>query len=495
MHSTWVDRETSGAALPPLAGRLEADVLVVGGGITGLSVAHALQASGRRVVVLEADTCGAGNTGHSTGNLYGTLSDGLAPLRRKWNDDVVRDVVAWRMAAIERVERSVAELGIACGFARRPLIRAVGGSDASALEALEREFEASRVAGLSPEWLTSSAGPVHVARGFRIDHQAQFNPFLYAQGLARALTERGVRIFEHSRVVEIDADPSHARTEGGEVHAPWIVLATHTPAGFNLVQAEMEVHREYGIAVATESTIPEGILWLADEGRSLRLDDAGRLVVVGEKHKTGEPEEGVDYMHRLHDWAADRFGRLHLAHAWSAQQFKSADALPYIGRSAHDHLLIATGFAADGLTWGVVAASLIAGLIGGERSEAAARLTPRRFTPAKSAKVWASENATVIKHLIGDRLAHADLDAFAAVGANEGAIVDVEGKKLAVYRDAQGQLSVLSPVCPHLGCQVSWNAAETTWDCPCHGSRFRTDGSVIEGPALKPLEKRQAPAA
>lgn len=490
MLSTWKDQPTPASPFASLSGSVDADVVVVGGGIAGLCTAHALQAAGRRVVVLEAETCGAGNTGNSTGNLYGTVSGGLATLRRKWNDEVVCDVVSWRMAGIGRIERAVSEFGIDCGFARRSMVRAVSGNDAKALDDLEREYEASEVAGLSPQWLSPDDGPVRITRGFRIDNQAQFNPYLFTQGLARALVERGVQVFENARVVELDAKPGVARTAGGEVRAPWLVLATHSPAGFNLVQAEMEVYREYGITADVRDVLPEGILWVTDEGRSLRSDDGGRLVVVGEKHKTGEPEDRVDYVQRLLDWTNQRFAGATHRHSWSAQQFKSADGLPYIGRSAHDNVLIATGFAADGLTWGAVAAPLIAGLIAGEESDAASRLTPRRFTPVKSAKIWATENATVVKHLVGDRLTHADLDRLAAVRPGDGAIVELDGKKHAVYSDENGALSVVSPVCTHLGCHVSWNASETTWDCPCHGSRFRVDGSVLEGPALRPLENR-----
>lgn len=490
MLSTWKDQPEAGPAFPSLAGTLSADVVVIGGGITGLCTALALHQSGKRVVVLEAETCGAGNTGNSTGNLYGTVSGGLAPLRRKWDDAVVRQVVAWRMEGVARIERTVAEFGIDCGFARRSLVRAVGGDDQDAIAGLEEEFEACRLGGLSPAWLPADAAPVRIARGFAIDDQAQCNPYLFARGLARALAGRGVRIFEGSRVEELDANPGQVRTRAGAVQAPYIVSATHTPAGFNLVQAEMEVYREYGITAEIAGEAPDAILWLVDEGRSLRRDAAGRLVVVGEKHKTGEPEAGVDYVQRLVDWTTRRFPGARHWHSWSAQQFKSADGLPYIGRSAHDNVFVATGFAADGLTWGAVAAPLIAALIAGEESDAAARLTPRRFTPVKSSRVWASENATVVKHLVGDRLSPADLDQLAHVPPGEGRIVALDGRKLAAYRDPDGGLSVVSPVCTHLGCHVSWNAAETTWDCPCHGSRFRVDGSVLEGPALRPLEDR-----
>ncbi len=492
MTSVWIDQPGIRTGFSPLGEAVTVDVVVIGGGITGLSVALALQEAGRSVAVLEAGRCGGSNTGNSTGALYGTLSAGLAPARRKWNDEVLQQVVRWRMQGIDRIESTVAALGIECGFVRCPLVRAVSGDDPKPHEDLVQEFEATAAAGLSPRWLDpGEAAPVAVKRAFRIENQAQFNPFLYAEGLARALAKRGVRIFEHSRVLELDAGQGLARTAEGEIRAGHLVLATHTPAGFNLVQAEMEVYREYGISASVRSTdLAPGVFWVSDQSRSLRPDGQGRLVVVGEKHKTGEFEAGADYLQRLREWTASRFAVEGFGHAWSAQQFKPADELPYIGRSAHDNVLVATGFAADGLTWGAVAGPLLADLVAGTESEAAARLTPRRFTPVKSAKVWASENATVIKHLVGDRLAAADLDRLDAVGPGEGAIVELDGKKHAVHRAGDGTLSVLSPVCPHMGCHVSWNPAEATWDCPCHGSRFRTDGSVIEGPALKPLENR-----
>lgn len=489
MRSVWIDDVPLHPVFPPLRETIEVDTVVVGGGIAGLSIALALHDAGQRVAVLEADLCGASNTGNSTGNLYGTVSDGLAPLQKKWGDDVIREVADWRMRALERIEATVAAHAIDCGFARRPLVRAVAGDDAQALDELEREYGAMATSGLSPQWLTPGDVPVPVKRAFRIERQAQFNPFRYARGLARALGDVGVRIFERSRVVELDAGAGLARTADGAVRAKHLVLATHTPPGFNLVQAEMEVYREYGVSAQLRSgQAPACVLWVRDAGRSVRDDGHGRLVVVGEKHRTGEFHDGADYLQRLRDWARTQFDVERFDHDWSAQQFRPADGLPYIGRSAHDNVLIATGFAADGLTWGVVAASVIAELVAGKDGEAAARLSPRRFTPAKSAKGWGAENAAVVRHLVGDRLGRAGLDRLDAVPPGQGAIVDLDGKKHAVYRAVDGALSVLSPVCPHLKCQVAWNPAETTWDCPCHGSRFRTDGSVIEGPALQPLE-------
>lgn len=492
MRSLWMGETPAPVAYPALERPLEVDTVVVGGGITGLSTALRLAEAGQRVAVLEADRFGASNTGRSTGNLYATVSDGLATLRSKWNDEVMRDVVRWRAQAIDWIEAQVAAHSIECGFVRCPLVRGVSGDEAK-LDDLRAEFEAADAAGLAPRWLEGVPElPFGVLRAFRIEHQAQFNPYFYALGLARALAARGVHLHEHTPVIEVDAGEGRVRTAEADVHADHIVFATHTPIGFNLVQAEMEVHREYGIsAVSIEQLPPDGIFWLRDDSQSIRrYRDDGRdyLVVVGAKHTVGEHESEVDYLERLRDYARTRFGAREFVHAWSAQQYQSADRLPYIGRSAHHNVLIATGFAADGLVWGTVASAVIADLVAGRESAAGERLTPRRFTPVKSAKGWVSENATVMKHLVGDRLTPADLEALSQVQPDEGRIVEIDGRRHAVYRAADGRYSVVSAVCTHLKCIVGWNPTERTWDCPCHGSRFRTDGSVIEGPALAPLE-------
>lgn len=492
MQSLWLSEPA--VRFDALRGRVEADVAVIGGGITGATAALLLSDAGLRVALVEADTLGAGNTGKSTGNLYGTRSQGLRSLRRKWDAEPVREAVRLRLQAVDRVEALVAQLGIDCGFARRPHYLCVEGNDAQQLSMLEEEYDALAEAGLAPAWADDTPLPFPLARALKMEGQAQFDPFLYVQGLGAELRRRGVAVFERTRVLDIDAGEGRVRTETGEAHAEHIVIATHSPVGFNLVQAQMQPYIEYGVAAAMPAgAVPDGIFWVHDASRSLRSHrrgDTDYLVVVGEQHKTGEAEPGADYLQRLRDYAQQRFGAGRFDHAWSAQQFRPADGLPYIGRSAHDNVYIATGFAADGLTWGTVAAQLIADLIARRDNPALDLFSPRRFTPIKSAKTWATENATVIKHLVGDRLSAGDAAAFDAVPRGEGRIVELErGRKYAVHRAHDDTLSVLSPVCPHLKCHVAWNADGGTWDCPCHGSRFHPDGRVLEGPALEALER------
>jgi Rieske Fe-S protein len=216
------------------------------------------------------------------------------------------------------------------------------------------------------------------------------------------------------------------------------------------------------------------------------------LVCVGQEHKVGIHNAKASLM-ALELLAKKYVGERPIAYRWSAQNYHGADGLPYIGRSASD-CFIATGFATDGLTWGTVAARLIAAELLGHKSAFADLVRPGRFSPVKGAKHIVQENATVMKQLVKDYLTHRQNEELATLQPGDSAIVHAEGETFAAYRAPDGELFAVSNVCTHMGCKVHWNSVETSWDCPCHGSRFRPDGTVIEGPATVALKRRHAPA-
>lgn len=510
MESLWINasngaqdpqptgRDGPGRSAPGcLTGETTADVVVIGAGITGTATALRLAEAGLKVVVLEARSAGEGNTGRSTGNLYATTSTGLATLGRKWRDNQATLAVSARAAAIEWIDSTASRLGIDCGLVRVPLHQCVLNAGSPAHEQLRSEHEAAIRLGLEAEWGDEVPGwPLSPAAVHTLPGQAHFNPFRFVDGLVEALQQRGGVVYEHSRVVDIDASEGLVTTAEGSVRAGHIVLATHTPAGFNVLQAEMEVYREYGVAAPLEGDGPaDASVWVMDGKHSVRTheqDGTRYIVIVGEKHKTGEGDEHADYFGRLRDFGRQNFPVGEFTHAWSAQQYTSADGLPYIGRSAHDNVLIATGMGADGLVWGTVAAAVIERLVrGDDDDELSELLSPRRFTPVKSAKSFAAENATVAGHMVGDRVdaLRSDED-LADVPLGGGRVLRLDGETCAVHRTLEGRYIALSPVCPHMGCHVKWNQSEQSWDCPCHGSRFDTEGRVLEGPALTSLESR-----
>lgn len=493
MTSIWITSHPPVVDAPPLAGDLKVDVVVVGAGLTGLLTAWRLCDAGYRVAVLEAGSAGQKNTGLATGNLYGSTSN-MASLLAKWGEDVLRHVVEARRRAIDWIEDLTLRHSLQCGFTRAPLQWSVESSEAAVLQRHDSELAAYRAAGLDPR-PSSASLPFPLARSFQVTGQAQLDPYQLCRALLGGLSER-VAIFENTAVTDVDAARGCVSTVNGKVHADHIVLATHSPAGFNLVQAEMEVYREYGIAIPVAATPTAGIHWVTDCGRSLRSVPGQLmplLVVVGEKHRAGEWSPAQDPGGRLLEYARHRFPvNGPVKAAWSAQQFLSADGLPYVGSSAHDNVWVATGFHADGLTWAGVASRLIVQGIEGKQDDLGHLLSPLRLTPIRSAKGWAKANATVARHIVGDRL-KADPDPGLELAPGSGCIAGRGGDRHALYRDEAGTLHVLSPVCPHLKCIVQWNGEARSWDCPCHGSRFAPTGELLEGPALSGLTRKPYP--
>jgi glycine/D-amino acid oxidase-like deaminating enzyme/nitrite reductase/ring-hydroxylating ferredoxin subunit len=474
-----------------LNGAGQTDVLVIGGGITGVTLALLLAEQGRSVVLLEAGRLGAGSTGNSTGNLYETLSQGLHPLARRWDAEVARQVVSLRRSAIEFIERLAQ--GADCGFRRCPLYLYATAEQhrqeiAHEFSALEQAGSKVRLDNAVPAPLPKPLGDVLVLFG-----QAQFQPQSYVAHLAGVAAGAGARLHEHSRVIELDHKARRATTAAGAVTAQEIVLATHTPIGFHLVHAEMPVHREYGVARPLTAADPgPGVFWYrGDERLSVRtLDAAGQrfLICVGQENKLGNHNAKASLM-ALESIAQQQFGPGEFAYRWSAQNYRGADGLPYVGRDASG-CFIATGFSTDGLVWGTVAARLLADQIMGRSNEAGELLKASRFSPVKGAKAMLDENLTTMKSLVRDYVSHRQEQRLATLDPGDSAIVEAEGESFAAYRAPDGELFAVSPVCTHLGCKVHWNSVETSWDCPCHGSRFRPDGIVIEGPAISPLKRK-----
>jgi glycine/D-amino acid oxidase-like deaminating enzyme/nitrite reductase/ring-hydroxylating ferredoxin subunit len=500
MDSIWIATAVN-SDFPALQRELSVDVTIVGGGITGLTAAMLLTESGKKVAVLEAAEVGSGTTGNSTGNLYSLLSSRLHTIRQKWDERTMAAVAASRASAIDLIEDTTRKRQLDGGFHRRAWhFYTVSGASSQDDEQITNEYEAARIAGLNVKWTQSLPLPFGISKALRIENQAQFHPLNYVRGLAHSISSDRCQIFEHSKAIEIDEANCVVKTERGQIESDKIILATHTPKGFNLVQAQMEVYREYGIAGRLiDDNYPEGIFWglgrMRHSIRSLDVHPEKYLIVVGGEHKTGNEEDTRRYYDELEQFTRSHFKIGSIHSKWSAQQYRPADKLPYIGKTAGSpNVYIATGFSSDGLTYGAVAAMIITDQILGRENSWTEFYSPTRFTPVKSAKGFLAENVNVAKHFAKDYLTDAHIKPLDAIAPGEGALVKIGGEKVALYRDENYGPIALSPVCPHLKCIVHWNNAEKTWDCPCHGSRFRADGSVIEGPAIAALERKAIPA-
>jgi glycine/D-amino acid oxidase-like deaminating enzyme/nitrite reductase/ring-hydroxylating ferredoxin subunit len=419
----------------------------------------------------------------------------MREIHAKWGAEVARQVANERRAAVDFVQERCSLLPDV-GFRRCDLVQ---WADAAHAESIQKEFDALSAAGCAVERGGSVPAPLPPAQGdvLVLRNQAQFQPQAYVVALARRAAEAGAAIHEHSRVLEIDHKAKRAVTASGSVTARQIVMATHSPKGVHLVHTEMPVHREYAIAFEWTAGAPPGpgtFWWKATEHLSIRTLQAGDrhyLICAGQEHKVGIHNATAGLL-ALENLARKYFGDRPITHRWSAQNYRGADALPYIGRN-HSDCFIATGFATDGLTWGTVAARLIAAELLGHKASFADLVRPGRLSPIKGGKSILEENVLVVKQLVKDYLTKPQNEKLSELKAGDSAIVDAEGETFAAYRAPDGELFAVSPVCTHVGCKVHWNSVETSWDCPCHGSRFRPDGTVIEGPAIMPLKRKHAP--
>jgi Rieske Fe-S protein len=224
--------------------------------------------------------------------------------------------------------------------------------------------------------------------------------------------------------------------------------------------------------------------------RAVPLDGEELLLVGGEGHRPGTGGDTEEHYANLEAFAREHWDVKSVDYRWSAQDPVTVDSLPLVGRLTpfEDRVLMATGFGKWGLTGGTAAALLLADLVLGRENPYAGLFNPSRLNVRASAASFVKENAPVALRFIGDRLTKPGTRSLEELEPGEGDIVRYRGEKVAGYRAEDGELFAVSPVCTHQGCQVNFNRAERSWDCPCHGSRFAPDGTVLEGPATHRLE-------
>ena len=497
-RSLWV-ATTPATAYPKLEGDVEADVAVVGAGITGVVTAWFLKEAGLRVALVETNRVGGGTTGYTTAKL--TVGHNLVyrDLEQKHGRDTARVYAESNQWALDRLRRLVTETGIDCDWEPAPNYVYTAAKDR--VSDLETELAALRRAGVEAELTAETDLPFPVAAAIRIDEQAQFHPCKFTQGLAARIDCDGSQVFEQSPATAVrSGDRRTVVTDGGTVRAEHVVIASHMPfLDRGLLFTKAHPQKSYAVAARIEpANAPNGMYINVEEPtRSLRTspgpEDSRFLIVGGEAHKPGRDRDTRRRYEALEGFLHEHFGAREVEHRWSTHDFVPVDRLPYIGRLRRfdAQVLTATGFAKWGLTKGVVAAAVLRDAILGGENAWASTYDAQRLRPKAGAKKFLTENGRVAGWFVGDRLRpRAGRDDLTRLAPGEGTVARIGGRHLAVHRDDDGNLAAVSARCTHLGCLVGWNRADRTWECPCHGSRFAADGSLLEGPATKPLPAR-----
>ena len=486
----WLDGEAA-AHYPPLQQDLEVDVAVIGAGITGLTAALLLQRDGRSTAVLERNEVARGATAHTSGHLTAVLDAPFHVLVSHFGMDGARDVLAGCMAAIDKVGELAVECAGGAEFQRVPGFRYT--EDAHDVDRLAKEADLAARLGLPASLVREPPLPFAVGPALRIEDQAVFQPLRYAAGLARAFVAAGGRIFEHAPVHDVEpGEPCKLSVDGVTVRARAVVEATHTPVNRVVsVQARLAPEMTYVVCARIAGVAPAALCWdTAEPYHYLRpLQPGGHhLVAGGFDHKTGQADDTSTRFRQLESWLRARFDVAAIERRWSAEVFEPADGLPYVGPLEGKPVYVAAGFAGTGLTLGTLAALIVRDEIEGRTHPLGELLRANRVKPIASAREVVKENANNTWHMLRDRLARPEAASAAVIAPGEGRLMEVEGHRAAVYRDPEGRLHVLSPVCTHLGCIVHWNSAGSTWDCACHGGRYRPTGQVLYGPPTRDLD-------
>lgn len=488
--SFWIDTQP-GRRHPQLAGDLQVDVAIVGGGFTGLTTAAMLSKMGVRVAVVDAHRIGGGDSGMTTSHLTVALDSRYKTIAQKFSEKDARLAASSQVAAIDQIAALVSEHQIECDFKRVSATLYAEAPEDRKL--IEDEFAAALKAGLNCALINEVPLPFRTECGLRFEDQAQLHPLKYLAGLANIIGQNGGYVFEDTRVTDVhESDPVHLATDNGAIHARVIIVATHTPINTRVrLHTKLAAYRSYVLGIQGGAPIPEGLFFdTADPYHYLRNHPSRHgdlLIIGGADHKVGQKEDTRVPFGELERYSRERFGQHRVQYMWSGQVLETVDGLPYIGKLS-ERVYVATGFSGNGTTYATIAAMMFCDSITGRENSWEHLYDPTRMKPLASAVRFMTENVDFPAHLVGDRFRN-DAESIAQVDSGEGKIVDHRGKKLAVYRDESGIVKVCSAVCTHLGCIVQFNSAEKSWDCPCHGARFDTDGEVLEGPATKPLAR------
>ena len=504
--SLWFDVITEPISYDKLNENLKTDVLVIGGGIAGITTAYCLAKEGREVVLVEDGYIGSGETGRTTAHITCALDDRYYELERIFDTETAHLAASSHMAAIEWIAKTVEEHKIDCHFKKVDGYLFLHPSDKK--ENLDKEYAATRSVGLKTEMLNAipSIAGEEGNQCIKFPNQAQFHILLYLRGLANAAEQMGVKIFTKTKAENITKHGADAN--GYSIKASQIVVATNTPINDLLeIHTKQTAYRTYVIAgKIRKGSFPYSLWWDTGDHDSkwtnrpyhyIRLEEYDEqhdmLISGGEDHRTGQAEEDhikeEDRYVRLENWTRTHFPAFEsIDFKWSGQVMEPSDSLAFLGKNpGDDNIYIITGDSGNGITHGTIGGMILTDQITGKHNPWDKIYSPSRVT-LKATSEYLHDTGNILSQY-GDWFTKEDVKEAADLRIGQGGIISSGLKKIAVYRDEDNNLHVCSAVCPHMGGILHWNADEKTFDCPVHGSRFTTEGKIVNGPAIADLKK------
>lgn len=474
------------------------DVLIVGGGITGVTTAMLLQQAGKKCILAEAHNLGFGTTGGTTAHLNTFLDTPYHTIASDFGQDNAALVAEAVKETMSFIKQQVTQHGIE-GYSEKPAI--LFSTSEQEEKELDKLMTSANEVHVRMSYTQHIPLPIPFTKAVMTETQAQFHPIQYITALAKAYEQAGGVILQHCRVLNTDSKTDvvyEAATNLGNIKALRIIYATHIPPGINLLDFRCAPYRSYAMAVTLKNeAYPQELAYdMQDPYHYYRTQEvAGKkyLIIGGEDHKTGHEENTDNCFRRLESYARQYLDIDEVVFKWSSQYYEPADGLAYIGRlpGADEHIFVATGFGGNGMIYGTLSAIILCDLIVKGESRYAKLFDPNRVKPVAGFSNFVKENADVAMQMIKGFFSAEKMPDMLELAPGDASVVVYDGHKLAVYKDEQHRLHMVSPTCPHAKCAVAWNKAERSWDCPCHGSRFSVDGELWTGPSRKDLETFQ----
>lgn len=470
------------------------DVAIVGGGITGITLALLLQKEGRNCVVLEANNLCYGTTGGTTAHLNTLLDNPYTSIIKDFGKEGAHLVAKAAREAIDLVETNILNHNIECGFERTSAY--LFSQDEEQTSELNDILEACKEIGVESHFTNHVTVPIPFQKAMLVQRQGKFHPVQYVYALAEEFENAGGVIVQRCRVTNAEEDEVISiETTQGNFKAYKLVYATHIPPGINLLHLRCPAYRSYAMAVKLKNqNYPEGLIYdMYDPYHYYRTQDVeGQkyLIVGGEDHRTGENTNTHKSFLQLESHVRTYFQIEEIAYKWSSQYYEPVDGLPYIGKlpGAAKNIFVATGYGGNGMTYSHVAALELKDQILYEESRYHELFSPSRVKPIAGFTEFVKHNADVAAQFVGKWFATEKMEELSSLAADEGKVVKFNNETMALYKDKAGSLHAVNPTCTHMKCSVAWNAAEKSWDCPCHGARYSTEGVVLNGPADVNLE-------
>ena len=473
------------------------DCLVIGAGITGFTTALMLKKAGKNVMLVDASSPGFGTTGGTSAHINNFADTTFKEAESAFGEKGAQLFASAITEGAGIIGQNVKDYKIECDYEDKTAY--IYAEDDNQVKQLTSVYDGLVQVGIKAEFVDDVPIPIPFKTAVKVEGQAQFHPLKYLLGLQKQYLALGGDLMENVRIEKISSENGVHTAESSQItiKAKNIVYATHMPPNINVLNVECAPYRSYVLGVKLKNDkYPDALVYDLEDPyhyfRTHEIDGEKLLIAGGNDHKTGhdDPEK---VFNDLENYVRKYFSVSSVKYKWSSQYYIPVDGLPYIGQMplTAKGIYCATGYNGNGMMFGSVAGKILSDLVISGDSVYKDLFDPCRVKPIDSFTEFVTENADVAYHFVADRFKIHDTDSLKRIAAGTGKVVEVDGKKVAAYRDEKGEIHALNPICTHMKCVVNWNQEEKSWDCPCHGARFDIDGKVLTGPATVDLGQIQ----